>query len=356
VLLAPGAAALATCAGLGLAAFEIDLRGYHFGWRQLVSTVAAAAAVVAVLPVLGSAADGRWHAPANGFESVLSWMPDKRVDGDFRVLWIGDPEVLPIAGWRLGGGLAYATSRNGLPDVTTAWPGTSRGSTRLLAQGLALAEATHTTQLGHLIAPLSVRYLVVVQRSAPVNEAGQSRPVPAALVDGLQSQIDLRRVDSDASLLVYENAAWAPARSVIPARAVAASQSGDPAAARTADLTGAKPVLGTQRGPTSFAGPVDGPGQILLSEAASDRWHLRVGGVNAHRSTAFGSVNAFAVARGGPAALSYGSPPVRSAALLVEGGLWVVTLAWLWRRRRRRLQSTNDALVIEEDVLVAAGV
>jgi hypothetical protein len=348
VLLAPAAAALATCAGLGLAAFEIDLRGYHFGWRQLVSTVAAAAAVVAVLPVLGSAADGRWHAPSEGFESVLSWMPDKRVDGDFRVLWVGDPEVLPIAGWRLAGGLAYATSRNGLADVTTAWPGTSRGSTRLLAQGITLAEATRTTQLGRILAPLAVRYVVVVQRSAPASEPGEARPVPAGLIDGLQSQVDLRRIDSDTSLVVYENAAWAPARAELPAAAAAASQSDDPSSARTVDLSAAKPVLPVQRGATSFAGPVDGPSRILLSEAPSDRWRLRVGGTDAPRHTAFGSVNSFVVAHGGAAEVFYATPAIRGVALGVQGGLWLVVVGWLWRRRRRRPRPAGDAVDVRE--------
>src|SRR5581483_6351192 len=41
VLLVPALVALTTAAGIGLAAFEIDLRGHAFGWRQVVSVVAA---------------------------------------------------------------------------------------------------------------------------------------------------------------------------------------------------------------------------------------------------------------------------------------------------------------------------
>ncbi len=53
VLLAPAAAGLALAAGLGVSAFELDLPGYRFGWRQLASGVAAVAVLVATLPVLG---------------------------------------------------------------------------------------------------------------------------------------------------------------------------------------------------------------------------------------------------------------------------------------------------------------
>ena len=54
VLLAPAAAGLALAAAMGVAAFERDLPGYRFGWRQIASGVAAAAVALAILPVLGA--------------------------------------------------------------------------------------------------------------------------------------------------------------------------------------------------------------------------------------------------------------------------------------------------------------
>ena len=49
----PAAVGLALSAGLGMAAFEVDLPDYHFGWRQIVSLLAGAAFV------LGAAAGRR---------------------------------------------------------------------------------------------------------------------------------------------------------------------------------------------------------------------------------------------------------------------------------------------------------
>ena len=45
-------------------------------------------------------------------------MPEQRVEGDFRVLWVGDPEALPLGSWRLDEGVAYATSRGGPPVLS----------------------------------------------------------------------------------------------------------------------------------------------------------------------------------------------------------------------------------------------
>jgi len=356
VTLSLGAVALATCAGLGMAAFEIDLREYHFGWRQLASTIAAAAAVVAVLPVVGAVADGRWHAPATGVDAVLSWIPDKQADGDFRVLWIGDPSVMPVVGWPLGRGVEYATTRNGLPDVTSAWPGTAHGATQVFRQEVGLARAGQTTQLGHLLAPTAVRYLVVVQRSAPSSATGTTRPPPDDVLQGLAAQTDLRRVDSDPAYVVYENAAWAPARSLLPPSAAAASAGNDPSAARSLDLTGATPVLSAQTGPTTFRGQVP-PGTVLLSEAPSPRWHLSVAGTDAPRSDAFGVANAFSVTQGGQAQLSYHTSVLRVLALILQLALWVLLLGRMWvLRRRRRKASATVALADASPIVELVGV
>jgi hypothetical protein len=257
--------------------------------------------------------------------------------------------VLPIAGWPLEPGLAYATSRNGLPDVITSWPGSSRGATRLLAQGVDLAQQDRTTQLGHLLAPLAVRYLVVVQRAAPSGQQGVRQDPPPALLPGLASQIDLRRIDSDASIVVYENAAWAPMRAVLPANAATPSQSDDPAAARNIELAGAQPALPQELGPTSFRGPVIGPATLLLSEASSSRWHLSVNGADAPREAAFGSVNNFNITKSGVATVDYRSPVVRALGIALQLVLWVLAFGWLWRARRRRgrIDATTGPLAAE---------
>ena len=49
-------------------------------------------------------------------------------------------------------------------------------------------------------------------------------PPPSALLNTLAGQLDLREVDIDDALVVYENEAWVPARATLTAAAAAASQ------------------------------------------------------------------------------------------------------------------------------------
>jgi hypothetical protein len=323
VLLAPAAAALVLAAVLGLSAFEIDLPAYQFGWRQLASLVAAGAAAVATVPVLAGTIDGRWRIPERDVPQLLSWMPEQVADGEFRVLWAGDPEALPLDGWRLADGVAYGSSRNGPPDVTTLWPAADQGSTGLLRDALDVARRGETSRLGHLLAPLGVRYVVVPLRAGPARDGGRAVDRPDDVLASLRAQIDLRLIEGDESVVVYENAAWAPIATVLPAPAVEASRTSGPDAARTTELGGAPPAF-PRTGTTSYAGPWAGP-ELYLAEAYSSRWSFGVeaGDADATQRKAFGWANAWTAPAAPSATLSYSTSPLRYAALLMELGLWV---------------------------------
>ena len=321
VLLAPGAAALVLCAVLGLSAFEIDLPAYTFGWRQVASLVAAGAGVVATLPVIGGAIDGRWRMPSRDFTQLLSWMPERAAEGEFRVLWAGHPEAIPMDGWRLEDGLAYASSRDGTADVTELWPASDQGTSGLLHDALSVARRGETSRLGHLLAPLGVRYVAVPLRAGPARSGAPPLAVPHDVLSALRAQIDLRLIETDDALVVYENAAWAPVLAVLPPAAAEGSTRAGPEAARTTELAGAPPAL-RQEGPTRYEGAWPGP-ELLFSEAYSSRWRFDVDGAEARHRKAFGWSNAFAADAGPSATLSYRTSPFRYAALLLQLGLWV---------------------------------
>ena len=128
VLLAPAAVAVAASIGLGIAAFEEDLRAADFGWRQLITVVATGAVVLGSVPTLLSALPGRWDLPLNDFSQSVKWMGAKTAGGAFRVLWLGDPRSLNQGSWSAGGGLAYATSEDGSPDARWLWNAAGPGS------------------------------------------------------------------------------------------------------------------------------------------------------------------------------------------------------------------------------------
>ncbi|GAC1517711.1 MAG: hypothetical protein NVS1B12_05230 [Acidimicrobiales bacterium] len=334
--LAPAAVALAALAALGMTAFDWDLPGYIFGWRQVVSGGAALALAVACVPVLAAAGDGRWRQPAAGYDAVLSWMQQKQADGDFRVLWIGAPDVLPVSGWPLDAMVAYATTRNGAPQLTDGWPPAVTGPTARVRDVMTLARNGQTTDLGHLLAPMGIRYVAVVEHANPLERGPRhARPIPMDLHDGLESQLDMGRVDRSDALTVYENDAWAPIRIRLPDGATAAAQSGDLRSARTATLHGAPPVLPDGRGPTSFRGPVAAGSAIEVAEAPSSRWTLTAGGQRATRQSGFGVANLFTSDGGGPGVLRYRTPVAWRLAQAAEAVAWVLAVAVVVRGRRR---------------------
>lgn len=346
VLLAPAAAALVLAAALGLAAFETDLPGYQFGLRQVAVVVAAMAAVITTLPVAAAAVDGRWKLPGSDFAALLSWMPERRSDGGFRVLWAGSPEVLPLDGWHLDTGLAYGTSRGGPPDATVLWPVSDQGATGLMHDALQLARRGETSRLGHLLAPMAIRYVAVPLEAAPAppGAAAPPRRAPEDLLAALRGQIDLKLITGGPGdgIIVYENAAWAPARSVLPPDAVAASQETGLAAARTTELAGAPPVL-SERSPTRFTGPWPG-GDLLLSEAYSPRWRFRVDSAQAEHRKAFGWANAYR-AGAGEGSLRYHTSPLHYAGILLQLGLWVAAVRAVVRGARSRRADAPEAPV-----------
>ncbi|MCU1449900.1 MAG: hypothetical protein JWP02_2070, partial [Acidimicrobiales bacterium] len=329
-MLGPAALALAGAAALGMLAFETDLVRYRFGWRQAASVVAGGAAILGVLALLPAAASGRWYAPTNDIARSAAWMRAEP-GGSFRVLWVGDPDVLPGTGWRLGPGLAYATSRNGPPDASELWPGSSAGATRRLAAALGVARQGRTTRLGHLLAPMSVRYVAVPQRLVPGSTGSQTYPVAADVLAGLAAQLDLRELPSDPALVVYENTAWGPLRAA--ASGPVAGQLGPRSSG--ADLSETRPVLPGHRAQARYRGPVPAQNEVLVSEA-SGHWSLTVAGHSAPRQRAFGWANQYRSGGGGRATLSYATPLLRYLAVLVELVVWIAVLRALIRSRRRR--------------------
>jgi hypothetical protein len=176
---------------------------------------------------------------------------------------------------------------------------------------------------------MAVRYVVV-----PVGSVGRS--AAPQLSNALGFQVDLRELQGDQDLVVYENAAWAPHRARISAAATEASRGTGLDAARTAELAGSQPVLPDEHSPFRYTGALGDGDPVLLSEASSPGWQLTVAGRRADRRTAFGWANAFEVGRGGKATLRYHTSPARYIAIAVEIALWFAAIRALREQRRRR--------------------
>ena len=324
-MLAPVAAAVAWAAALGAVTFVRDIKGTRLSWRHPLAFLSLVAALVGVVPVLLASSGGRWRMPDS---DLALYVPADPSGGDYRVLWLGDPRALPLPGWTITDGLAYGFSENGAPDLDDYWPGAPTRADELVTDALALAAEGQTSRLGTLVAPMSVRYVVVPNKGAPAAESVPSYPPPQNLLDTLAAQLDLRRIDVNDALVMYENVSWIPARAVLSPAAAQASTGAGFESLLGVDLSGSAPVLPEADGANRFTGEVPS-GRVYLSDQADGRWELRVGGVIVERQPAFGFANAFDVATGGPATLRYKTPLNRPISVAVQALLWLLALRFV---------------------------
>ena len=207
VLLALYVVMVAVLIGLGVSALENDLRQAGFGWRQVLAVVSVAALVVAAVPFALTFASGRFDLPTTSVaESLSSLAPT--TGGGFRVLWLGDPSVLPVPGWSVAPGLEAATSTDSLPGGNELFTTPDAGTSDVLLSAVQLAIEGRTVRLGQLLAPAGVSTIVVMNSSAPELQGVQTVPlhaVPKVLLTALGRQSDLSLVLQTKSVEVFSN-------------------------------------------------------------------------------------------------------------------------------------------------------
>lgn len=324
VLLAPVALAAAVSAACLAASFETDVLGGSFGWRQPVGVLSAAAVVVGVVPGIVAAGDGAWNMPRRTLVSVLGEFAVDPPSGDYRILWVGDPRVLPVAAWEYSPGIGYAITDDDHITIADRWPGRPTAAEREVADALRRIADGDTLRGGRLLAPFAIRYVVVPIADGFNGTLDAPVPPPVGLVEVLDDQLDLASpLTSPPNYLVFENSAYAPVRAVLtPTGAEASALAGDEAGTRV-DLFGAVPFAagGQLRGPVSGELPA---GTLHVAVPFDKRWSLEVSGTEVEPRRSFGSGMAWDVAAGGPATLQYDASLLRSLWLVVWTLLWAV--------------------------------
>ncbi len=347
-LLVPAALGLAVAVGLGVAAFVEELRTVVFGWRQVAAVVAACGLLAPVPGVLGDALGGSWRLPNGDWHDQLSWMVQPRGEGAFRILWIGDPSILPLDG-AVSHGLGFGFSRNGPPDARALWPAPEGAAGAVAREAVGLLATDRTARLGHVLAPLGVRYVAVIDRAAP--GAKPVRPLPPDLGTTLASQLDLSVRQTESGITLYENAAWIPTRAVV---AGSLPTGGDPTANALAANLDATPL--PLHGAAGRAGAA-GPGSVYLAEAHDSRWQATQAGHRLTHVTAFGWANGYRLDAVAPVAVRFRGGAQRTLGLVVQLIAWLALVALLagpqlkrLRRRRRSEPHTEGAAVAVDAV------
>ena len=176
VVLAPAALAVAACVGLGISAFENDLSGREFGWRQLLSVAALVFVAVGLLPVAAGAVGGRWGLPTRGRSNHSPSWPDHPPPASPGCCGWAIRGPCPSGGWTVHPGLAYALTPQDLPDAAQVFTPAGPGPASLVGNAVDLAVSGGTVHLGRLLASAGVRYVVVVDG---LSASGQSTGPPS---------------------------------------------------------------------------------------------------------------------------------------------------------------------------------
>jgi GT2 family glycosyltransferase len=322
---------VALAAGLGVSVFLEDIRRLGFGARQAVAAVAAAGFALGVLGFAADAGDGRWGAPDGDWPDALAFLQAERDSGGFRVLWVGDPSMLPLDPFIAGDGIGYTLTRNGSGDARELWRAPADRADDLVGDAIGLASAGRTDRLGHLVAPMSVRYVAMPSRGGP--GAPREAP-PAGLPAALASQLDLARLEAPPGLALYENTAWIPTPGAVrrvDADRVPLGSTNPTGAALRADVGRVTAV----RGSPSDSAPI-GPGLVLWSEAFDADWSATAGGTTLRHGKPFGWANGFTATERGSVSINYDGQLRRYGLIGLQAALVLALLVVAWRSRTAR--------------------
>jgi GT2 family glycosyltransferase len=328
--LALAALGIAIAAGIGTAAVAELLAAKRFDWRQVVGGLAMVGVVLGTFGFMGDAFDGSWRA-SDGWRNALAFAQDRQFEGQFRVLWLGDPAILPLDPTRIDGSVSYTLTRNGPGDVREYLRAPEKDADRVVARAVQVARSGETSRLGRMLAPASVRYVAVALRNGPGGSAGHT---PADLARSLDSQLDLARVPSSPSALVlYENESWIPTRAVVSGKRASEVPTGSSDPLRAAvglDLSGSR-SLGDRPAPA---------GTVLLGEAFDSGWSASTGGRTLRHGDAFGFTNSWTLPSRGAVDIGHDGQGRVVLLLLLEVIVWIAALVW-WSRGRRQAARTR---------------
>jgi hypothetical protein len=197
-----------------------------------------------------------------------------------------------------------------------------------LTEAVEAALNGETSRLGRLLAPMGIRYIVVINRPAPEPFASAEVPMPVPALAALREQLDLREVEINPGVVLFQTGAPWPLRSNVSDLNLPSD--GAPTLQQQLSNGWAAPpaVLGTNPG-TKFSGTLQMDQQIAQSVTADPGWHMKLDSGDAKRTDLFGWSQQFNSGAGGSVTLAWVTPlSLRALQLLqILGLLGLLVLA-----------------------------
>ena len=361
----PRSSMLAVPIALGLAlgaasiagGFDADVLGRGFGWRQPLGLLANVAIVIGLVPAVLAIGDGAWHTPRTPMPRLLAaQLPQDPLAGDYRVLYVGDPRLMPVPSREFIEGVAYAVTDAGSFDFTDRFVvGRTRADDEV-ENALRLVADGSTLRTGRVLAPLGIRYVIIPKTDGVASKVDDPLPLADGLLAAFQNQLDIGSIYGPPSLEIFVNEAWFPVGAQLTGAAAEASRLAGEQSLVRSDLSSAVPSMVGADGPEPDAANEVAPGVVHIAIPFDDRLHLAVDGTDAAARTGFGVTTAFDIGEAGTGVLSYEQDRTRGWWLASQMALWFVLLVLAAGARspfgRRRVASLHDETLIDLDEVV----
>ena len=329
--------------------FDDDTATTYAWWKPLAA-LALLGVVVGSTPTLVGAVDGRWNQPTTTLSQLLAQLPTNPPEGDFVTVYVARPEVLPLRGTRLSSDIAFGVARDGELTLRDQFVSSQSSLDDAVGRIVTLITNNGTIRGGRLLAPLSVRYVVVPIVDGGMSTSDEPLAPPVGLLDGLAQQLDLRRTYTASDLVIFENTAWIPTLSVLDeATALASQQAGDSALV-SARLRALAPLPLT--GDIASERRAIDPSTVHLAVPYDDGLTLRVGATDVKARVAFGGTTAFDSPTAGIAEINYDTSFGYQVQVVVQIMLWlalVIATFDIGRVRRRMLATRARAIVFRDE-------
>ena len=307
-------------------------------WRRSLGLLVPVSIVLSIVPALLSVTDGRWNQPETSVAQLLVQLPDNPAEGNYRTLFIGDRDLLPVSTNYVTDEVSYGVADDGPLSFTSIWAPQETSMNVSAQRALNLLVANDTIRVGRLVSPLAIRYLVVPLGQDP-------SAVAKELVESLSNQLDLRRTYFARDLVIFENVSWLPLIGVLDQETSVASEQASDLSLISQDLKSTSALLvdensaAEKKVKTRFSG-----GTVHVAVPFDSRWHLKVDGAQISPRVAFGASTAFDAPIAGVVQVSYETSALRYIYLALQAAGWLVllVLAANFSRFRGRIQKIDD--------------